>query len=391
MHVLISGAGIAGPALALCLNRLGMKTTVVEKATTLRAGGQAVDFRGPVHRAVLERMHLWDAIHERRTLPQGLELLNTDGSPCATMPSVMMCGDVEILRGDLSQLLYERTRDHSEYRFGERVAELNDRGDHVEVEFERAPAERFDIVIGADGLHSGVRKRIFGNETTALAHHGYRIATFSLENSFGLRENAQVYSQPGRAVCLTATARNSARALLIHTGGRFEYEGRDLQAQLPVLRKRFENMGWHAPRVMAAMAHTSDFYADAIATVHLRSYSSGRVALLGDAAYGGTLGGQGTSLAIVGAYVLAGELARDQDPHVAFQRYEHRMRSYASGCQKGAARAGSFFAPRSALGLRARDAMYALLTSRPLARVFEKLVTQAASDFELPEYSPSLA
>lgn len=390
MHVLISGAGIAGPSLALCLNRLGIESTIVEKAERLRDGGQAVDFRGPVHRAVLERMEIWDGIVARRTRPQGLELLDSQGAPCATMPSVMMCGDVEILRGDLSRLLYEKTCATTEYRFGDRIVALSEQENHVDVQFEHAVAQRFDLVIGADGLHSGVRSLVFGMERPLLAHHGYRIATFSLQNSFGLGDNAQVFTEPGRAICLSAAASNSARALMIYTGAPFDGERRDLETQLPLLRDRFGSMGWHAPEVLAALENANDFYVDAIATVHLHTYSSRRVALLGDAAYGGTLGGQGTSLAIVGAYVLAGELARHRDPRVAFDRYEHCMRPYATGCQKGALRAGSFFAPRSALGLRVRNAMYALLTSRALARFFERLVKQAASDFELPEYSPSL-
>lgn len=390
MHVLISGAGVAGPALAFWLNGLGARTTLVEKANALREGGQAVDFRGPIHRAVLERMDLWDAIHERRTRPQSLALLDADASVCALMPSVMMSGDVEILRGDLCRLLFERTRGDTDYRFSDQMVALRERTDGVEVDFARGATQRFDLVIGADGLHSGVRALAFGAESEFLRHHGYRIASFALENTFRLRDTAQVYSEPGRAVCLSAASADAARALLVYCGGAFDGERRDYATQLPALRARFADMGWYVPKVMLALNDAADLYVDAIATVHVPSYSRGRVVLLGDAAYGGTLGGQGTSLAIVGAYVLAGELAREADPRVAFQRYEERMRPYASGCQKGAARAGSFFAPETALGLRLRNTMYGVLTSRALLGVFELMVKAAASDFELPEYALSL-
>lgn len=387
VKALISGAGIAGPALAYWLVRRGIETTVVERAPALRSGGQAVDFRGPIHRAVLERMGIWEAIHAERTRPQKFVLLDPRCAPCATLPEAMMAGDVEILRGDLSRILFERTRTAVDYRFGDRVSVLEQHADRVSVRFEQGGAQQFDFVIGADGLHSGIRALTFGNERGFLKHRGYRIATFEMPNVLGAHGTAVNYALPRRGAAIFPVSARVARALLIHAAPEFGEERGDIEVQRSALARTFAGMGWYVPDVLAALEHATDLYLDAIATVHLPHYARGRVALLGDAAYGGTLGGQGTSLAIVGAYVLAGELGSGQDPSAAFVRYERRMRAYAQRCQKGAMRVGSFFAPKTRLGLNLRNAMYAWLTAARRQAWFERMVKEAASDFALPEYA----
>lgn len=388
-HALISGAGVAGPALALCLARHGFASTVVERAPRLREGGQAVDFRGPIHRTVLERLGLWQPIHEHRTRPSALILLDRSATACATLPEVMMAGDIEILRGDLTRLLYERSRATTDYRFGERIVALEDRDDGVHVELEHGPPQTFDLVVGADGLHSGVRALAFGDEARFLRHHGYRIATFAMPNVFGPTRDARMYSVPGRALTIFTTSAEEARALLVYAAPPLTTsERRDVDAQKRALRATFAGVGWETPRILDALDAATDLYVDAIATIHVDRYARGRVVLLGDAAYGGTLGGQGTSLAVVGAYVLAGELARaGASPSSAFARYEATMRPYATRCQKGAMRAGSFFAPKTGVGLALRNVLYRLLTSRPMLGLFERMVKDAATDLALPEYA----
>jgi len=382
-RVLISGAGIAGPVLALCLQRCGFSSTVVERAPALREGGQAVDFRGPVHRSVLDRLELWEPIHAERTHASALVLLDQSGRPCATLPEVMMAGDVEILRGDLCRILYERTRQATDYRFGDRITRLTQQGEGVAVEFEHGTPATFDLVVGADGLHSGVRALAFADQARRLRHHGYRIATFAIPK---WRE-AVVYSVPGRAICIIPSSSEQARALLVYAAPPLEGERSDLEAQKQALHQTFAGVGWEVPRVLDGLDRATDLYVDAIATVHIEHYAKGRVVLLGDAAYGGTLGGQGTSLAVVGAYVLAGELAQGGDPAAAFQRYEAVMRPYATQCQKGAMRVGSFFAPRTSAGLWLRNHFYGLLTSPRMLGLFERMVKHAAANLTLPEYS----
>jgi len=386
MKVLISGAGIAGPALALCLAKRGVNVTVVERAPALREGGQAVDFRGPVHREVLERLGLWQAIQERRTRPGQLWLVDATDEPYARLPEAMMAGDVEILRGDLCRLLFERTRRDVTYRFGERIVALQNGADAVEVRFQHGNTETFDLVVGADGLHSATRTLAMPDTTNVLRHHGYRIATFALPNPLQRTSGASLYTEPGRAVGLFATSAQEARALFVYAGPALGGNERDPEAQKAVICRLYADMGWHTPHALRALQRAPDLYVDSVATVHVPSYSRGRVVLLGDAAYGGTLGGQGTSLAIVGAYLLAQELAQTLDPLRAFARYEERLRPYASGCQKGATRVGSFFAPRSKLSVACRNVMYRALTCKPLLGTFERMVTAAASDFTLPPY-----
>lgn len=386
LDVLVAGAGIAGPALALSLRGLGCRVTVVERAARLREGGQAVDFRGPVHRAVLERLDLWEAIHARRTAPGPLELVDRRGRVIATLPEAMLSGDVEILRGDLSAILHERSRDSVEYRFGDRIARMRDGGDRVEVELESGAAGTWDLVVGADGLHSRTRRMAIADDPRVVRHHGYRLATFSIPNLLGRDRGGVSYAEPGRAVSVLATSSSDARALLLLAEADRGRVQRTPEEESAELAARFSGMGWRGDEVLAALDGADDLYCDAIATVHVPRYARGRVALLGDAAWGGTLGGQGTSLAIVGAYVLSRELAAASRLEEALARYEAHMRPYATSCQAGARHVGGFFAPRTALRLAARDALYGALTSRPLAPLFERLVRSAASDFRLPSY-----
>ncbi|MGV3622937.1 MAG: FAD-dependent monooxygenase [Archangium sp.] len=369
MKILISGAGIAGPAFAHAMAGQRADITIVERASALRTGGQAVDFRGPIHREVLERLQLWDAIHERRTEAADLVLMNERGEVVTELPAVMTSGDVELVRGELTRLLFERTKSTTRYRFGETVTALND----GEVTFSSGDKECFDLVVGADGLHSGIRNLAWTKHE--VRHHGHSLATWAIPNLLSLRGRAVMFTVRGRAATISAD-----RALLIFEGERPTGDVKQ------VLREKYADVGWELPRVLATLDDAEDLYVDQIGTVHVDSYSRGNVALLGDAAWGGTLGGQGTPLAIVGAYVLANELRRHSIGD-ALINFERLMRPYATECQKGAERAGSFFAPRTWWGLAARNAFYKVMTSKLLISRFEKMVKASATSFELPAYA----
>jgi 2-polyprenyl-6-methoxyphenol hydroxylase-like FAD-dependent oxidoreductase len=389
LDVLISGASIAGPALALNLTRYGARVTVVEKAPDLREGGFAVDFRGHVHRTVLTAMGIWDEIHARQTRMGRQIVVDADGSPRVDLPAEMMSGDVEIFRGELAQIMYERTRDSVEYVFGDSIATLTESPEGVDVTFERGAPRRFDLVVGADGLHSLTRRLAFGDESRYLRFLDHYVAGFGVPNELGLDRTARLYSEPGRAIAVGNYDGDPDRAgaLLVFRSEKLEFDRRDVAAQKRILAERFAGMGWETPMVLKALERADDLYFDAIAQIHVDRLTKGRVALLGDAGYGATMGGMGTGVAIVGAYVLAGELALAGGDHrTAFAEYETRIRDFAKGCQKISGNAGPFFAPPTERRIRSRDRMYRILSSRPLARFFKKLTEKAATDIKLRDY-----
>ncbi|MCW7943848.1 FAD-dependent oxidoreductase [Streptomyces hygroscopicus] len=389
LNVLVSGASVAGPAIALNLARYGARVTVVEKAPALREGGFAVDFRGHVHRTVLTTMGIWDDIHAHQTHMGRQTVVSADGTPRVDLPSEMMSGDVEIFRGDLSRIMYEHTKDRVEYVFGDSIASLTDTPDGVDVTFERGAPRRFDLVVAADGLHSHTRRLAFGDESRYLRFFDHYVAGFAVPNHLGLSRTGHLYSEPGRAVLIGNYDgdRDRAGALLVFRSEQLTYDRRDIAAQKRILAERFAGMGWEAPTVLKALEDADDLYFDAIAQIHVDRLSQGRVVLLGDAGYGATMGGMGTGVAVVGSYVLAGELAlADGDHRTALAAYEARIGDFAKGCQKTSGNAGPFFAPVSARRIRSRDRMYRMLGSRLLSGFFKRLTEKAATDIELPEY-----
>ncbi|MEU8485685.1 FAD-dependent monooxygenase [Streptomyces sp. NPDC048641] len=404
LDVLVSGASIAGPAAALALSLHGARVTVVEKAPALREGGFAVDFRGRVHRTVLTALGVHDDIHARQTHMGPQTVVDADGTPRVDLPAELMSGDVEIFRGDLSQILhehslYEHGKDEHgkgavEYVFGDSIATLAEDDNGVDVTFERAAPRRFDLVVAADGLHSPTRRLAFGDESRYLRFLDHYVAGFGIPNHLGLDRTGLLYSDPGRAVGVSNYDGDPDRAgaLLVFRSAPLDFDRGDVDRQKRILAERFAGMGWQAPRVLEALADADDLYFDAIAQIHVDRLTKGRVVLLGDAGYGATMGGMGTGVAIVGAYVLAGELALAGGDHrTAFAAYEAQIGDFAKGCQKISGNAGPFFAPPTERKIRSRDRMYRLLSSRLMAGFFKRLTEKAATALDLKDYPALLA
>jgi 2-polyprenyl-6-methoxyphenol hydroxylase-like FAD-dependent oxidoreductase len=381
--VLISGASIAGPALAYWLNRYGFDVTVVERAPELRRGGQAVDFKGRTHFTVLERMGILDEVRQRRTGTTDTVFVDQYDEELVVMSGEFTGGDLEILRGDLSEILYERTAEQCEYVFGESISALVDTEDGVEVTFEHGPARTFDLVIGADGIHSRVRKLAFGPEQDLVKYlgHYYCVAGASPWSGAGSRERqiARGHNAPGK---LAVTGGSKAQQLYMFASPELDYSRDDTQAQRDILRKEYADVRWQVPRMLEELDGFDDFYLDSLSQVRLKGkYSKGRVALVGDSAYGNTLGGFGTGLAVVGAYVLAGELAVAQGNYkVAYAQYDEIMKRYAKIA--GNSNAGRFLAPRTATGIKLRNWF---LGSR-MFQLMTKYADKAANDIELRDY-----
>jgi 2-polyprenyl-6-methoxyphenol hydroxylase-like FAD-dependent oxidoreductase len=375
-RVLISGASVAGPALAYWLRRRGFSPTVVERSASLRAGGAAVDFRGPAHLGVLDRMGLLEEIRRHRTTPKPWVFVDARGRRRAGLPADFAGGEVEIRRGDLSRVFHEATRDDTEYLFGDWITGMNETPHGVHVTFERGTPRTFDLVIGADGMHSGVRALAFGDEERFSRYGGAYFASFGVPEHWQDEPNLLVYNEPGRMV---------SPGLLLFRTPPLVYDRTDLARQKEIVASAYAGAGWRTAEIVDAMRAAPDFYLDSISMIRMPRLAKGRVALLGDAGFGAALGGMGTGLSVVGAYVLAGELAAAGGDHTAaFPAYETIMGPYARGCQGiGAAK---FLAPVSRLGIRRRDLLTTLMSRGPLAALIGRMDHRVASNVTVKDY-----
>lgn len=395
-HVLISGASIAGPALAYWLNRYGYRTTVVERAPAIRTGGYAIDVRGAAL-DVLERMGLLDEARRRGTDTLGTSFVNARGKRTVTMDrgfGVIDASDVEIMRGDLAEMLHQHTRDATEYLFGDSIRAMEERADGVLVTFERSAPRTFDMVIGADGMHSNVRKLAFGDEAQFIRHLGSYMAIFTAPNTLGLDRWQLMQNLPGKVVSIkTARGNAEVKVTAFYSSPKFEYDHRDLDSQRELVADAFRNDGWEVPRLMDAMRTAPDFYFDSTSQVHMDAWSRGRVALVGDACgCPSPLTGQGSSLALVGAYVLAGEIARAGGDHVqAFAAYERTLREFVTRNQKGASDVAKNFTSTSALGVWWRDVNFRMMQFVPwgewMFKLFMREIAEAAKAVRIDDYA----
>ncbi|MFI5710083.1 FAD-dependent monooxygenase [Kribbella sp. NPDC051620] len=389
--VLISGASIAGPALAFWLERFGYTPTVVERAPEPRPGGYAVDFRGASLK-VLDRMGLLEQVRAKATELGDMTYVNEAGKPVAVMKSTVLSGELEVLRGDLVEILYEATRAKVEYLFDDSITTLRQDEKGVDVTFERAASRRFDLVIGADGLHSNVRRIAFGPESQYVHDLGYYNCVFTVPNHLGLDHTARFVNVPGKtAGTYSARGNTEAKALFYFASAPLKYDRHDATAQRRILTDAFSGVGWEVPRLLSGISESLDWYFDSVSQIKLPSYSIGRIALAGDAGYcASPLSGMGTSLAIVGAYVLAGELATADGDHVrGFSEYEERMRGFVKACQKQGKDGGRWFVPGSKAFLKLRNLNFKLLPYLPWRKLIDELPLKVGNSIDLPDYSAS--
>ena len=385
--VLISGASVAGPALAFWLVRLGFAVTIVEKAPALREGGYAVDFRG-TSMEVLRRMGLLEAIRAEATNMGDMFYVDKSGRKIATMPAAAFSGELEIMRGDLARILYDATCKDAEYIFGDSIAALNDAGPHVEVTFESGSVRRFDLVVGADGVHSNVRSKTFGDARDYVRDLGLAVSIFTVPNRLDLDHSGHLYSAPGTvAGVYSARDNREARALFYFRADAAEFACRDPRRQKQIVREHYAGQGWHVPELIADMESAPDFYYDSVSQVVLPQWHKGRVVLLGDAAgCASPLSGMGTGMAVTGAYILAHELAQTSDHAEAFAAYQRKMTPFVEKSQKFARESVAHFAPASRWAVFMHMLVMRFLVPRiPVAEML-KDVLAAANAIAIEDY-----
>jgi 2-polyprenyl-6-methoxyphenol hydroxylase-like FAD-dependent oxidoreductase len=337
VKILVSGAGIAGLACALDLGTRGHDVTVVEYARRLRVKGTPIDVRGDAIE-IVDRMGLLATIREQRVRMSELnQFVDADGEPVASIPMAQVsdsADDIEIVREDLVRILADALPDTATIRFGDSIEALTDDGGGVDVEFRSGRAERYDLVLGADGQHSAVRRLVFGPEQDHLRHLGVYVALADLPGEAG-PDGVTLHNVPGRMV---GVARFKGRALVTFSfrSAWLDFDHRDLHAQKEILVDAFAgHASWKIPELLDVACADPELYFDSASQIHMPSWHRGRVALVGDAGYCASfLSGRGTSLALTGAWFLAEELERCGADHTAaFERYEARQRPYVTAAQ----------------------------------------------------------
>lgn len=370
--VLVSGASIAGPALAYWLSRHGFAVTVVEKAGAPRGGGYPVDVRGTALE-VVRRMGILPRLREAHIDLRRLTFLDGDGGQVASVSPHAVTGgvagaDLEVPRGELTAALHDAVRADVEFVFDDSIATLTPSGDGVDLTFHGGGSRTYDLVIGADGVHSRTREFVFGPEERFHRYLGYCFAVFTMRNTLGLARETVMWNTPGRAAALYAVGGESedVHAFLNFAHPQPPYDTfRDPSAGRELVASVFADAGWEVPGMLAALRESGDVFFDGVSQIRMPRWSSGRVALVGDAAYAPSfLTGQGSSLALVGAYMLAGSLA-GRDHAAGFAAYERDTRAFVTVNQDQVREGDAGLFPTTDEALKRRNTMLRGLSSLP--------------------------
>ncbi|PRY59856.1 FAD-dependent monooxygenase [Glycomyces artemisiae] len=370
--VLVSGASIAGPATAYWLHRYGYDVTVVEKSAGVRAGGYPIDVRGTALEAV-RRMGILPQLQAAHVDSRRMTFLNADGSAAARVhPQAVVGGvdgrDLEVRRGDLADILYAAVRDDVEFVFGDSIEALTEHDRGVDAVFRSGAQRSFDLVIGADGMHSRTRGLVFGPEERYARYLGYCFSIFTMPNTLGLSHEAILWNTPGRAAALYAVGDGDVvHAMLNFARPEPPQElRRDPEAFTDLVAEVFAGDGWEIPAVLDAMRSATDRFSDTVGQIRMPHWSRGRTALVGDAGYAPSfLTGQGSSLALAGAYMLAEALATHGDHAKAFAAYEGATRGFVEVNQAQVDKGEAALFPTTAAALERRNERLRALTELP--------------------------
>lgn len=390
MKILISGAGVAGPSFAYWMRRAGHDVTLIESAPSFRTGGYLIDFWGLGY-TVAEKMGIVEDIRKVGYQIEKVRAVDADGRARASLGvgTIRRATDdryTSVARGDLAATIYRTVENDIETIYSTTITSIDNRPDGVSLTLKGSAARHFDMVIGADGLHSTVRNLVFGPESHYAHYLGCQVAAYVVDGYRPRDELVYVtHNLPGRQVGRFSMDGDRTLVLFIFrsTTPCMPYSLEDGKA---LLRSHFTDAWWEVPDLLAALDDVDDLYLDVVSQIRMDRWSAGRVALIGDAAACvSLLAGEGTGLALVESYVLAGELARAGDnlPQ-AFAAYESRLRSFVEQKQAGATKFLSFFAARTVLGIWLRNAVVRAMN---LPFVGDLVMTRALrDDIDLPDY-----
>ena len=365
MRVLIAGGGIAGLTLAYWLQKSDISSVVIEQANAMRRDGYAIDFFGTGY-DVASRMGLIDQLRSRQIPFEALVYVNKDGKPMARLDMRLLRKLTEgkymgLMHKTLEEVLYEALEGTVEVRFGRWITAIEADPDAVKVTFNDGTTETFDLLIGADGVHSKTRALVFGPEEQFSRSLGYTIACYPLVDRYGIGKTFQMYNEPGHMAAAYCTPEaNKLLLFFMYQSPKPEHVPRE--QRLSRLREVFAGMGWLTEQFLSDVNPSENIFMDAVIQIQMSSWHQGRVALVGDACDCPTLlSGQGASLAMGGAYLLANALHETADYQQAFRSYEQQVSAYVLEQQKSGRSFAKSFLPGSPLGLFIQQTMMKVL------------------------------
>jgi len=378
-NILISGAGIAGVSLAFWLKKFGFNPTIIEVSPKLREGGYAIDFMGAGF-DVAEKMGIISDLEIADLNISNIAFVGKDNIEKSSMDyqkvkKVLKNRAFTILRSDLAKVIYNSLDKETEIIFGDSIKHIEQDEEKVSVMFKSGLTRSFDLLVGADGLHSIVRNLIFGEESQFEKYYGYYTSSFTMNNYSNEGRAFSMFNVPNKQVAVYTISKEKAASFFIFTAPeKLNYEHHDIDKQKQILKNEFMNTGWKCPELLSKIDTTSDFYFDSISQIQIEKWSKGRVSLVGDACYcPSLLSGKGSTLAMVGAYILAGELKLANGNYkTAYEEYEKLLKPFMEKKQKSAQAFAKSFVPKSNFGIWLRNQVFKLMSISFIANIVFK-------------------
>jgi 2-polyprenyl-6-methoxyphenol hydroxylase-like FAD-dependent oxidoreductase len=389
-NILISGAGIAGTTLAFWLKKFGFNPTIIEMAPALRQGGYAIDFMGAGY-DVAEKMGIVEDLRKVDMDFSKLSFVDKNDKEIGSMnyqkiKDFLHGRALTLLRSDLAKVIYNNLDENIEIIFGETIHQIEQDDEKVMVTFQNGTKRNFDLLIGADGLHSNVRSLAFGKENQFENYYGYYTSSYTIHN-LPVGKTFSMYNIPCKQVAIYSNKENQTTTFFIFTSPqKLSVDHHDTEQQKQILIANFENAGWKCPQLLSAIDTTTDFYFDSVSQVKMDAWFKGRIALVGDACYcPSLLSGKGSTLAMVGAYILAGELKKAGGNYQeAFRQYQLALQPFMEKKQRSAQSFAKSFVPKTHFGIWLRNQVFRLMAVSVFSKLF--LNQFRDSDLKLKEY-----